>query len=144
MVTFFRLIIILLLFNSSVVFCQSAAGVTPAVITGTITNQAAGTSIQGVSVKLKGTGTAAITDAEGKFSILGGQTGILVFSSVGFSTKEVPLTGAAVLNVTLQPVQQRLDEVVVVRLWYSTEKKHNRSYFNAYRQEYQGYSGFKL
>jgi TonB-linked SusC/RagA family outer membrane protein len=91
--------------------------------TGRVTDAATGQSIPGVSVKLKGTMTTAVTDGSGKYSIRTSGSGILVFSYISYLSKEVTLSGAAVVNVQLETDQQKLNEVVVVG--YGTQKKRN-------------------
>ena len=123
MVTFLRLIIVFLVFSPLFVVGQVPATTTQKVITGTVTNETSGDLMEGVSVRVKGKSTGTVTDAAGKFSIPAEQPGTLVFSFTGFAAKEVSLTETPVLNVTLQPSQQGLDEVVVVG--YGTQQRRN-------------------
>lgn len=91
-------------------------------ITGKVT-EATGVTLPGVSVKLKGTTTGVSTDNDGNFSIsLPEPKGVLVFSFLGFTTKEVPVTDQTKnLNVTLEGDNQELSEVVVVG--YGSQKR---------------------
>jgi len=73
----------------------------------------------GVSVTLKGTSIKSSTDVNGLFRIQAPPDSILVFSYVGYITKEVHAT--ATMTVTLQPAQKTLNEVVVVG--YGTQLK---------------------
>ncbi|WP_439585225.1 SusC/RagA family TonB-linked outer membrane protein [Dyadobacter bucti] len=74
-----------------------------------------GEKIPGVSIVLKGTTTGTVTDAEGDFSInVPDQGGVLIFSSVGFLSQEVALTGSNTINVKLANDSKALTEVVVV------------------------------
>jgi TonB-linked SusC/RagA family outer membrane protein len=81
--------------------------------------------LPGVSVKLKGTGIGTVTDVNGNFVLnLPTGDGVLVFSFIGFNTKEVPLNGQTTgINVQLVPAQNALNEVVVVG--YGTQKRVN-------------------
>ncbi|HEX4875509.1 MAG TPA: TonB-dependent receptor [Chitinophagaceae bacterium] len=81
-----------------------------------------GKGIEGVSVTVKGTKTGTTTNSAGDFSINAAKDATLVFSSVGFATKEVTVTGSS-LEVTLQPTAGDLGEVVVVG--YGTQKRAN-------------------
>src|ERR1700744_1412658 len=81
-------------------------------VTGTVIAKDDGLPIPGVSVKIKGTNTGLQTGVDGKFSISVPQGGILVFSSIGFTTIQVAVTGS-VVNVTLEPASQQIGEVVV-------------------------------
>ncbi|MDQ6815063.1 MAG: TonB-dependent receptor [Bacteroidota bacterium] len=75
-----------------------------------------GAGLSGVSIVLKGTGNGTGTDANGSFSInVPGSKGTLVFSSVGFVAREVPLTGrTSGIDVSLTPDVRSLENVVVV------------------------------
>jgi TonB-linked SusC/RagA family outer membrane protein len=80
--------------------------------------------LPGVTVVLKGTTIGTGTGADGSFSLsVPNGTGTLVVSSIGYITKEVPLTGSAVLNISLNADNKALDEVVVVG--YGTQKAGN-------------------
>ncbi|MES2265958.1 MAG: TonB-dependent receptor [Bacteroidota bacterium] len=81
--------------------------------------------LPGVSVKLKGTNLGTVTDVNGNFVLdLPNADGTLVFTFIGFTTKEVPLNGQiAVGNVQLAASQSSLNEVVVVG--YGTQKRVN-------------------
>ncbi|KAB5489531.1 TonB-dependent receptor [Flagellimonas hadalis] len=68
--------------------------------------------LPGASVQVKGTTTGTITDFDGNYSINANQGDILVFSYVGFNTKEATVTGSK-LDVTLQAGLE-LENVVVV------------------------------
>jgi TonB-linked SusC/RagA family outer membrane protein len=83
---------------------------------------ASGSPLPGVSIVVKNTTKGASTDFEGNFSISNIQKGeVLVFSFVGFTTKEVPVSNANFLKVTLNEDLQSLEEVVVIG--YGTQKK---------------------
>ena len=68
--------------------------------------------LPGVSILVKGTTRGAITDFDGNYTIQAQQGDVLVFSYVGFTTREVRVTGSTV-NVTLQSGVE-LDNVVVI------------------------------
>lgn len=67
----------------------------------------------GVSVAVKGTNKGTSTDAEGKYSIDTKTNSTLIFSYVGYKTKEVFVTIQSNVEVVLQEDAQALDEVVV-------------------------------
>jgi TonB-linked SusC/RagA family outer membrane protein len=71
--------------------------------------------LPGVSVIIKGTQKGTTTDQEGAFALdVAEQNAVLVFSFVGYKPQEVTLGGQTTLNVTMQPDNQALEEVVVV------------------------------
>jgi TonB-linked SusC/RagA family outer membrane protein len=75
----------------------------------------AGVPLQGVSVMIKGTNSGTTTDKDGKFELKGiPETATLVFSIVGYSTKEVKLNAnTTVLNIQLVEAENKMQEVVV-------------------------------
>ena len=78
--------------------------------------------IPGAYVLVKGTDNGVISDFDGNFTIeVDGNGGTLVFTSLGFTTKEIQLGGADNLNVVLRDDSQLLDEVVVIG--YGTQTK---------------------
>ncbi|SEL74211.1 SusC/RagA family TonB-linked outer membrane protein [Parapedobacter koreensis] len=97
---------------------------TPITVTGKITSQD-GTQASGVSVSVKGTSTAAASDAEGNYRINAPGNGILVFTQLGSVSQEIPIDNRTVIDVTLAEDVSTLDEVVVVG--FGTQKKVNLS-----------------
>lgn len=84
-------------------------------VTGTVTDADDGLALPGVTVVIKGTKKGTETDFDGKFSIKSdGPNDILVFSSLGYKSKEIKLTGQKTLNVTLTRDLEQLDEIVVI------------------------------
>lgn len=90
-------------------------------ITGKVTDDK-GAPLVNVSVFIKGTKTGTITKADGSFSISipAGET-TLVFSSVNMIDQEIKITNQVLVNVTLQPDEKSMSEVVVTG--YTREKK---------------------
>jgi len=82
-------------------------------ITGKITGES-GEPLSGVTVSVKGSTNATSTDNDGNFTITAPEKGTLVFSYIGFQTKEVAINSQAVVNVKLAPATRSLDEVVVI------------------------------
>ncbi len=83
-------------------------------ITGMVSG-ADGIPLPGVNVLQKSTRQGAVTDFDGKFSLLlapGSKT--LVFSYIGFETKEVAIGNQTAITVVLEEDTESLDEVVVI------------------------------
>ncbi len=81
-----------------------------------------GAPLIGVTVQLKGATIGASTDVQGDYLIqLPDDKGILVFTYLGYSSKEVDINGKSSINVELGEDNQQLDEVVVVA--FGTQKK---------------------
>jgi TonB-linked SusC/RagA family outer membrane protein len=78
--------------------------------------------LPGVSVLIKGTTTGTITDINGNYSIeIPSKNSILVFSYIGFITKEVNCKDQTILNISLTAANLQLNDVVVVG--YGTQQK---------------------
>lgn len=89
-------------------------------ITGTVRDSVG--VMPGVSVKIKGSTNGTTTDGNGRYILNVPDEGAsLVFSMVGYATQEIQVSGKTVINVTLKPSQNALDEVVVVA--FGTQKK---------------------
>lgn len=83
-------------------------------ITGTVLD-AQGVPIPGVNIVQKGTSNGVVTDFDGNFTIqLATGQDTLVFTYIGYQTKEIKVDNQTTLNITLQEDTQALDEVVVV------------------------------
>jgi len=92
-------------------------------ISGTIKDEK-GAILSGVTVTIKGTKTSTASDAEGKFTLHAVPAqATLVFSHIGFITREEKLTGETNLAIALQAQSIDMNEVVVVG--YGTQKKIN-------------------
>ena len=91
-------------------------------ITGRVTDAADGQPLPGVNVVAQGTTTGTTTNANGEYEIEAPDDAeVLVFSFVGYVTREVPINGRTTINVQLQSDVEALDEVVVVG--YGTQQR---------------------
>jgi hypothetical protein len=77
----------------------------------------------GVSVKIKDGKTGGITDADGRFQLTAKKGETLVFSYIGYTSKEVVYSGQGSIEVSLSPGSLEMGELVVVG--YGTQKKTN-------------------
>lgn len=82
-------------------------------VTGTVTDSSDGSSLAGVNIVVKGTGTGTTTGADGRYALEAAEGATLVFSFVGFVTQEVAVTASNVVNVSLEAASGQLEEVVV-------------------------------
>jgi len=90
--------------------------------TGTVTD-AKGEPIIGASVVEKGTNNGIATDSEGKFNLSVRPGAVLVFSYLGYITKEVSAGAQNTIQVSLSEDTRMIDEVVVIG--YGAQKKAN-------------------
>jgi TonB-dependent starch-binding outer membrane protein SusC len=82
-------------------------------VTGKITDSRDGSPLVGVTVRVKGTQQATVTDAGGIFKIsFSGSRAVLQVSYVGFEDLEYPVTGGNV-NISLVAGTKALNEVIV-------------------------------
>lgn len=90
-------------------------------VSGTVKDEH-GEILPGVGITLKGTKVSTITDVLGKYKISVPETGgILVFTYIGFETRQVEINGRTLVDVRLVSDKKALEEVVVVG--YGTVKK---------------------
>lgn len=82
--------------------------------TGQVTDAGIGVPLVGVTVMIKGTQIAAMTDANGRFSITATfDKAVLVFTYIGYAKKEVKAESGAALKIRLVQTQKQLNEVIV-------------------------------
>ncbi len=102
-------------FMSSVAMAQK--------ISGKVTAGKDGSTLPGVSVQVKGINAGTSTNADGSYSVNANAGATLVFSYIGFSTKEVKVGTQTIVDVTLDEDVSSLDEVVVTALGIKKEAK---------------------
>lgn len=97
------------------------AGPPDVVVNGKVTGEN-GLPLTGVSVVVKGTSKGVTTDELGRYTIQAPSGATLVFSYVGYASREMPVNGQTTLDVSLLPSKgDELHEVVVVG--YGTQRK---------------------
>ncbi len=80
--------------------------------------------LPGVSVLIKGTTRGTTTNSEGAFQLeVPSSSSVLVFSYVGYQTKELPVGNSTNLMVSLTPENKALEEVVVTALGIKKQAK---------------------
>lgn len=84
-------------------------------ITGTVVTSDTNEPAIGASVQLKGEDVRTITNIDGKFSInVRGKHPVLIVSYIGMKSKEVDVSNTENVNVSLEPTDAALDEVIIV------------------------------
>ncbi len=91
-------------------------------VSGIVTDEK-NTPLQGVSIVIKGNSQAGTSsDLNGRFTLqVPSASNILVFSFTGYQSQEVSLAGRSSINITLQPLESVMEDVVVIG--YGTVKK---------------------
>lgn len=105
----------LLLFIAGTAFSQTIN------VRGKVSMATTGESIPGANVLVKGTTTGTVTAVDGSYSINAPAGGTLVFSFIGYTSKEVAIGGKTNISVTLEEESIGLNEVVAIG--YGTVKK---------------------
>ena len=91
----------------SIVFAQEKT------ITGKVSAEGEG-PMPGINVTVQGTTIGAITDLTGAYSLkVPGPAAVLIFSSIGFTTKQMTVGSQSVIDMVLQSDVTALQEVVV-------------------------------
>ncbi len=109
------LVLLLIIFTNAAVFAQTRQ------VTGKVVANENDSTLEGVTVRVKGTSTTTSTARDGSFSINVPSNGVLVFSSIGYTNQEVAVKNLTTINVRLVTDQQSLQQVVVVG--YGTVKR---------------------
>lgn len=81
-----------------------------------------GLPLPGTTVLVKGTSNGTSTDFDGNYSITANTGATLVFSFLGYTTKEVKVGSSNTVNVTLAEDRAALEEVVVVAYGTTTKE----------------------
>ena len=106
-----------LMFSPFVVLAQSLT------VTGKVVSSDDGYGLPGVTIQVKGTSAGTVTDMDGNYKLAADNNGTLVFSFVGYKTKEVAIKGKTKIDVTLELDSQTLDDVVVTALGIKRQKR---------------------
>ncbi len=118
-------------------------------ITGIVTSKSDGLPLPGLNVIVKGASNGVQTDFDGKYSISAIKGNVLVFSYLGFLTKEITVGDSNIMNVSLEEDIAKLEEVVVVGYGYSRDynrapsasqikKQKQKAYHQSIAQQLQG------
>ncbi len=117
-----RLNFLLFIITFLLVYSPVNAQNTSFLVTGKVTSDS-GNALRGVSVQVKGTARGTSTDATGNFAISASESSVLVFSSIGYTTQEVPVAGKQTITVSLAGSSGQLEQVVVVG--YGTQRRRD-------------------
>lgn len=110
-------IVVLCMFSSFFAVAQQRT------ITGRVTSAQNNAAIANATVSVKGDKRSTATNSTGNFTIYAATGETIIFSSIGFSTRQVKLGTANELNISLAEVSQDLDVVVVTALGIKREEK---------------------
>jgi len=88
---------------------------------GRVTDAHSGEPLPGVNVVIKGATAGTTTDQNGAYRVRVSDGAVLIFSFVGYQSREIEIGTHSELNVTLQVDPKSLEEIVIVG--YGTQKK---------------------
>jgi TonB-dependent SusC/RagA subfamily outer membrane receptor len=92
-------------------------------VTGKVINAATKAPLEGVTVQVKGTNSGTTTNQDGEFAISALPNSVITISGVGYSSKEVTVTGNGNLIVELTESSGQLEGVVVTALGLNRQKR---------------------
>ncbi|GAA4296402.1 SusC/RagA family TonB-linked outer membrane protein [Aestuariibaculum suncheonense] len=92
-------------------------------VSGVVSDVNSGIPLPGANVVVKGTSKGVATDFDGRYVIEISGDEILVFSSIGYTTKEISVAGQTTINVQLTESTESLEEVVVTSFGITKEKR---------------------
>ena len=82
-------------------------------VTGVVSDEN-GAPLTGAGVMIEGTLKGTVTDIDGKYSIEAATGTVLIYNFIGYKNHSVIVRDNSVINVSLEPDRNILDEVVVV------------------------------
>ena len=96
-------------------------------ISGTVSDSSNGEPVPYASVHLEGTMTGTSTDGDGNYTIVIPKEGFLVFSSIGYVSKKIEVNTSGIVDVTLDPDAEHLEETIVVAYGTATKSSFTGS-----------------
>ncbi|MCR8668961.1 SusC/RagA family TonB-linked outer membrane protein [Aestuariibaculum sp. M13] len=104
-------------------------------ITGKVIDES-GLPVPGVTVLIKGTFKGTATDFDGSYSIVvPNSENILVFSALGFETKEIKVGKEKTINITLKESIKELEEVLISTGYQNISKERATGSFSVIESE---------
>ena len=94
----------------------------PVTVTGQVTDASTDEPVPYASVHLEGTTIGTSTDGDGVYTITVPADGFLVFSSIGYKTKEVAVDAREKIDVVLEPDSEFLEETIVIAYGTATKR----------------------
>ncbi|MFI5137981.1 MAG: SusC/RagA family TonB-linked outer membrane protein [Sphingobacteriales bacterium] len=100
------------LFIASMLLCLSGFAQTIG-ITGKVVDADNSLPLPGVTIKIKGTQIGTQSNIDGTYKLMAKSGDVLIFSFLSYDPKEVIVKSSNIINVTLNPTPNNLNEVVV-------------------------------
>ena len=116
-----------LFFLAMMMLVSSLAYAQNMTVTGVVKDSSTGEGVPFASLQVKGTMTGTSADLDGYYTIEVPADGVLIFSSVGYVTVEVPVAGNAHHDVMLDPDTEAIEETIVVAFGTATKESFTGS-----------------
>ena len=116
-----------LIFTMLAILTAITASAQEITVSGTVTDSSTGEPVPYASVHVEGTMTGTNTDGDGRYSLEVPQDGILVFSSIGYTTLRIPAESRNLIDISLPPDTEYLDETIVVAYGTATKSSFTGS-----------------
>jgi TonB-linked outer membrane protein, SusC/RagA family len=106
------------------------------IISGKVTD-AQGNPLEGVTVSVKGTSVALITDSDGNYRVTLPEGGtVLIFTIVGYEKQEISVGHSTTVNAALRQSISDLEEVVVIGYGTQSQKRVSGSVANVQMKDF--------
>lgn len=83
-------------------------------VTGKIKDATTGEGLDGVSIRVKSSGTGTITGSDGNFMISANTNDVLEITSVGYQPQSIKINGRSTIDIALTPSSGDITEIVLV------------------------------
>ncbi|MEO6537044.1 MAG: SusC/RagA family TonB-linked outer membrane protein [Ferruginibacter sp.] len=110
-----KIMLLMVFFGMAVLYALPLAAQTKT-ISGIVSGENSAILLRDVTVIVKGTRTATKTDQDGRYTIAASKGQVLIFSSVGYGTKQVTVGDNDQVNLSLATAEKQLEEVVVTAM----------------------------
>lgn len=100
---------------------ETLVGQSKQTVSGEIRSSVDKSALIGASVMEKGTTNGIVSDDKGRYQLSVSSGAVLVFSSIGYVTKEVVVKSGGIINVSMESSANKLSDLVVIG--YGTQKK---------------------
>lgn len=111
-----------LLVGLFVALCASMTYAQSRRVTGRVTEAGTTEPLSGVTIQIKGTASGTVSGENGTYAITAGDNAVLIFSFLGYVTKEETVGQRSSIDVSLALDEAKLSEVVVVGYGEQTQR----------------------
>jgi iron complex outermembrane receptor protein len=94
--------------------CFSYSSAQSQQVTGKVTDAGTGAALEGITVRVKSTGSGSLTNTGGNYTVLATPNDVLEFSAIGYTPQSLDVGGRKEINVKLLATVAELSQVVFV------------------------------